>query len=152
MATVYSVQKTNWDQTDPPVKIKPNEAYGRVRMAYATYEASTEQSDIQMFNLPDGARLLAGEVSYDALGGSTTVSVGYGAYTNSAGTAVTADVDAYKAAAASTSAATVAFLDTLALGKYTEVDANSDGLPITVSIAGANGTGTVSAWVQYVVD
>lgn len=152
MATVYSVQKTNWDQTDPSVYIKPNEHAGRVRMSYATYEASAEQSDIEMFNIPDGARLLAGEVSYDALGASTTVSVGYGAHTDSSGSAVSQDVDAYKAAAASTSAGTVACLNTLALGKYSVVDADENGLPVSVSIAGANGTGTVSCWIQWVLD
>lgn len=152
MATVYSVQKTKWDQNVPKEMIQPNEHAGRVRCSYATYEASAEQSDIQMFNIPDGARLLAGEVSYDALGASTTISVGYGAYTDSSGSAVSASVAAYKAAAASTSAGTVACLDTLALGKYAEVDADEEGLPVTVSLAGANGTGTISCWIQWVLD
>ena len=37
MATVYSVQKTVWDQTQPSKKNKPNELAGRVRIAYAPY-------------------------------------------------------------------------------------------------------------------
>ena len=48
---------------------------------------------------------LQGSLAHDALGsGSTTLSVGYAAHTNAAGTAVSAAPAAYKAAAASTSA------------------------------------------------
>jgi hypothetical protein len=88
----------------PSVKVKTNELAGRVRVAFAEYEASAEQSTITMFVIPNGARLLSGAVSHDALGGSTTLSVGYAAYVNAAGTTVALDVDAYKAAAASTAA------------------------------------------------
>ncbi len=152
MGTVYSVQKTKWDQTTPSDMIKPNELAGRVRVAYGLYEASAEQSDIHMFNLPNGARIISGELVHDALGSSTTASVGHAAYTNSAGTAVAADVDEYKAAAASTSITTVACAATTALGKFSVIDADKSGIPITVSIAGANGTGTVELVMLYVVD
>jgi len=152
MATVYSVQKTKWDQTSPALKIKPNEHAGRVRMSYALYEASAEQSDIQLFNLPNGARILSGELVHDALGASTTVSVGHGAYNTSAGVAVAADVDEYKVAAASTSIATADIAATTALGKFSVVDADEDGIPITASIAGANGTGTVEVVMYWVLD
>ena len=152
MGTVYSVQKTKWDQTTPSDMIKPNELAGRVRVAYGLYEASAEQSDIHMFNLPNGARIISGELVHDALGSSTTASVGHAAYTNSSGTAVAADVDEYKAAAASTSITTVACAATTALGKFSVIDADKNGIPITVSIAGANGTGTVELVMLYVVD
>ena len=152
MATVYSAQKTKWDQTSPALNIKANEMSGRMRIAHGTYEASAEQSDIEMFNLPHGARLVSGTLAYDALGASTTLSVGYAAYTDNSGAAVTVDVDAYKVAAASTSAAKVDILATLALGSGTEVDANSVGLPVTVSLAGGNGTGTIELTITYVVD
>ena len=152
MATVYSVQKTKWDQNNPTDMIKPNELAGRVRIAYALYEASAEQSDIHMFNLPNGARIIGGDLVHDALGSSTTVSVGYAAHTNSSGTAVAVDVDEYKAAAASTSITTVAVAATTALGKFSELDADGDGVPITASIAGANGTGTVELYMYYVKD
>jgi hypothetical protein len=52
----------------PSVKLKTNELAGRVRIAFAEYEADTEQSTITMFTIPNGARLLSGSVSYDALG------------------------------------------------------------------------------------
>lgn len=152
MGTVYSVQKTKWDQNNPAEMLKTNEFGGRVRVAYGSYEASAEQSDIHMFNLPDGARIIGGELVHDALGSGTTVSVGHAGYTNSSGTAVAADLDEYKAAAASTSITTVAIAATTALGKFSEVDANGDGIPVTASIAGGNGTGTVELYMYYVKD
>ena len=107
MGTVYSDQKTKWDQTDPSSMIKTIEQGGRIRIAYGSFTAAGEQSDIHMFNLPNGARILDGEVVHPNLGSSTTLSVGHAAYTNAAGTVVALDVDEYKAAAASTSIATV---------------------------------------------
>jgi hypothetical protein len=152
MGTVYSDQKTKWDQNNPTEAIKPNEMGGRVRVAYGSYTASAEQSDIHMFNLPNGARILSGELTHAALGSSTTASVGHAAYKNAAGTDVAADVDEYKAAAASTSITTVDIAATAALGKNSVVDADGDGIPITVSIAGANGTGLVELKMLYVID
>ena len=136
----------------PSEKVDTNELAGRVRVAFAEYEAATEQSTITMFTIPNGARILSGSVSYDALNASTTISVGHGAYTNSAGTAVSADVDEYKAAAASTSAETVVAADTMALGRNSVVDADQDGIPVTVTLAGANGTGTIQLQLLYVKD
>ena len=141
MATTYSAQKTMWDQNSPKEMIKTNEQAGRVRIAYASAEAaSLAVGPIEMFNLPNGARILSGEVVHDALGGSTTLSVGHAAYVNSSGTAVALDVDEYKAAAASTSVTTVGCALTSALGKNSVVDANEVGIPITVVIAGAAAT------------
>jgi len=148
----YSVQKTKWSQNNPTERVKTNEQAGRLRVAYATYEASAEQSTIEMFNLPNGARIVAGYLGHDALGGSTTLSVGYAAHTSSAGASVSADVDAYKAAAASTADAVTAFPTTMAKLAMSEVDANQDGLPVTVTLAGANGSNTISLEMFYVVD
>jgi len=136
----------------PSEKVDTNELAGRVRVAFAEYEAATEQSTITMFTIPNGARILSGSVSYDALNSSTTISVGHGAYTNSAGTAVSADVDEYKAAAASTSAETVVAADTIALGRNSVVDADKDGIPVTVTLAGADGAGTIQLQLLYVKD
>ena len=154
MGTVYSVQKTTWDQNDPSDQVKPNEIGGNVRVAYALYEASSLSADevIEMFNLPNGARILSGELVHDAMGSSTTLSVGHAAYKNADGTVVALDVDEYKAAAASTSITTVAIAATSALGKNSVVDADEDGLPVTVVLAGAAGTGTVELKMLYVVD
>ena len=153
MATVYSVQRTN-SRANPVVKNKPNEMSGRVRVAHGVYEASSLASGdvIEMFLLPDGARLLEGSLAHDALGSSTTLSVGYGAHNNAAGTAVSASAAAYKAAAASTSAQKVDIMATLALGSGTEIDADADGQPLTVTMGGAAGTGTIEVTVMYVLD
>ena len=153
MATVYSAQRTNTRAT-PAVMNKSNEMGGRVRVAHGTYEASALASGdvIEMFVLPDGARLLEGSLAHDALGASTTLSVGYAAHTNAAGTAVSASAAAYKAAAASTSAQKVDVLATLALGSGSETDTNEDGVAITVTMGGAAGTGTIELTVKYVVD
>jgi hypothetical protein len=153
MATTYSVQKTKWDQNTPTEKIKTSENAGRVRIAYALYEASAVAvGTIEMFNLPNDARILSGELVHDALGGSTTASVGHAAYKNSAGTVVALDVDEYKAAASSTSITTVGCALTSALGKNSVVDADEDGIPITVVTAGAAATGTIELTMLYVVD
>ena len=152
MATVYSTQKTKWDQNSPKTKIKPNEHGGRVRVSYADYTAAAEQSDIHMFNLPNGARILSMQLVHAALGASTTLSVGYAAHKDSSGTAVAADVDEYKAAAASTSITTVGAALTAALGLNSVIDADDDGVPITVSLAGANGTGLIELTCQWVLD
>ena len=146
-----SIQQAKIAST-PSEKVKTNELAGRVRIAFAEYEASAEQSTIHMFSIPNGARLLSGSVAYDALGSSTTISVGYAAHTKSDGTTEAADVDQYKAAAASTSAQSVAVLDTIALDKNAITDANKDGVPVTVTLAGANGTGTIQLQMLYVID
>ena len=136
----------------PSEKVDTNELTGRVRVAFAEYEASAEQSTITMFTIPNGARLLSATVSHDALNTSTTLSVGNAAYTDADGTAVALDVDAYKAAAASTAATSSDALVTMALGKNAVVNANEDGLPVTVTIAGADGTGTIQLQLFYVLD
>ena len=136
----------------PSVKVKTNELAGRVRVAFAEYEASAEQSTINMFVLPNGARIVRSRLAHDAMGGSTTISVGHAAYVKADGTAVALDVDAYKAAASSATATSSDALVTMALGKNAVVDANEDGLPVTVTLAGANGTGTIQLQMFYVLD
>ena len=136
----------------PSEKLDTNELHGRVRVAYADFTADAAQETINMFKLPDGARIIGGRVNHANLGTSTTLSIGHAAYVNAAGTTVAADVDAYKAAAASTTATSSDALVTMALGKNAVVDANEDGLPVTVTLAGANGTGTIQLQMFYVLD
>ena len=153
MATVYSTQRTN-NRASPVVMNKANELGGRVRIAHGVYEASSLASGdvIELFILPDGARLLEGSLAHDAMGSSTTLSVGYAAHTNAAGTAVAASAAAYKAAAASTGAQKVDILATLALGSGTETDTNEDGVAVTATLGGAAGTGTIEVTIKYAVD
>ena len=153
MATVYSTQRTN-NRATPVVMNKANELGGRIRVAHGVYEASSLASGdvIEMFILPDGARLLEGSLAHDALGSSTTLSVGTAAHKNAAGSAVSASAAAFKAAAASTSAQKVDILATLALGSGTETDTDGDGVAVTVTMGGAAGTGTIELTIKYVVD
>lgn len=153
MATVFSTQRTN-SRATPAAMNKANEMSGRVRIAHGTYEASSLASGdvIEMFTLPDGARLIEGSLAHDALGGSTTLSVGFAAHTNAAGTAVSAAPAAYKAAAASTGAQKVDILATLALLSGTETDTNADGVIVTATMGGAAGTGSIEVTIKYAVD
>ena len=91
----YSVQKTKWSQNNPTERVKTNEQAGRLRVAYATYEASAEQATIEMFNLPNGARIVAGYLGHDALGSSTQLAVGYAAHKSSAGATVALECHAH---------------------------------------------------------
>ena len=136
----------------PSEKVKTNELAGRVRVAFAEYEASAEQSTIHMFSLPNGARILGGRLAHDALGSSTTLSVGHNAYVDSSGATVAADVDEFKAAASSASAGSVNVANTIALGENSLVNADKDGLPVSVTMGGAAGTGTIQLTMMYVVD
>ena len=136
----------------PSQKVKTNELAGRVRVAFAEYEASAEQSTIHMFSLPNGARILGGRLAHDALGSSTTLSVGHNEYLDSSESTVAADVDEFKAAASSASASSAAVATTIALGENSVVNANKDGIPVSVTLAGANGTGTIQLHMTYVID
>ena len=136
----------------PSEKVKTNELTGRVRVAFAEYEASAEQSTIHMFSLPNGARILSGRLAHDALGSSTTLSVGHNEYLDSSESTVAADVDEFKAAASSASASSAAVATTIALGENSVVNANKDGIPVSVTLAGANGTGTIQLHMTYVID
>ena len=134
-----------------PSKISTTELHGRVRVAYADFTAAGAQETINMFKLPDGARIIGGRLNHAALGSSTTVSVGHAAYTQADGTAVAADVDEYKAAASSASATGSAVASTTALGENSLVDA-PDGLIVTATTAGANATGLITVQMTYVLD
>ena len=154
MATVYSVQKTKWSQNVPSENIKTNEQGGRLRIAFAEYEASSLQiaDVIQFFNLPNGARIIDGYLANDALGASTTLSIGNAAYVNAAGTAVAASATSYLAATSTSSEARTDAFAVISKGSGSVVDANKDGLPITATLAGGAATGTIYLTVRYVVD
>ena len=154
MATVYSVQKTKWDQNVPSQKIDTTELAGRERYAFAEYEAASLAINyfIQMFHLPNGARIVSGRLAHDALNSATQLSVGYAAHTNSAGSTVALDADAYKAAASSASASAANVANTIALGENSIVDANKDGLPVSITLTGAVASGTIQLTMFYVVD
>ena len=136
----------------PSEKLDTNELHGRVRVAFADFTAEGAEETISMFKLPDGARIIGGRANHAALGSGTTLSVGHAAYVNAAGTTVVADVDEYKAAAASTGAVGFNIAATTALGENSIVDA-PDGLVVTVTTAGgSDATGFLSVQMTYVLD
>ena len=135
----------------PSVKLDTNELHGRVRVAYADFTAATAQETINMFKLPNGARIIGGRLNHAALGGSISVLERKAAYDIAAGTTVAADVDEYKAAASSASATGSAVASTTALGENSVVDA-PDGLVVTATTAGANATGLIEVQMTYVLD
>jgi hypothetical protein len=154
MATLYSTQKTKWSVNVPSEKIKSNEQSGRIRIAFAdiTLAAASIADVAQMFNLPNGARLIDGYLTNAALGASTTLSVGYAAHKNAAGTTVALSAAAYLAATSTSSATRTDILATIALGANTVVDTNEDGLPISITLAGGAATGVAQVAIRYVVD
>ena len=154
MATLYSTQKTKWSQNVPSEKIDTNELSGRMRIAFAdvTLASAAIADVVQMVNLPNGARIIDGYLTTAALGGSTTLSVGYAAYKNAAGTTVALSAAAYFVAASTATAARNDIFATQALGANTVVDANEDGLPITITVGGAAATGIAQVAIRYVVD
>ena len=86
-----SIQYAKTVAASPSVKISTNELAGRVRVAYADFTEAGAQQSINMFKLPNGARIIGGRVrSHVALGTSTTLSVGHAAYVNADETAVAA--------------------------------------------------------------
>ena len=136
----------------PSEKLDTNELHGRVRVAFADFTAEGAEETISMFKLPNGARIIGGRANHAALGSGTTLSVGHAAYVNAAGTTVVADVDEYKAAAASTGAVGFNIAATTALGENSIVDA-PDGLVVTVTTAGgSDATGFLSVQMTYVLD
>ena len=136
----------------PSEKLDTNELHGRVRVAFADFTAEGAEETINMFKLPNGARIIGGRANHAALGSGTTLSVGHAAYVNAAGTTVVADVDEYKAAAASTGAVGFNIAATTALGENSIVDA-PDGLVVTVTTAGgSDATGFLSVQMTYVLD
>ena len=133
-------------QDTPSVKLDTNELHGRVRVAFADFTAAGAEETINMFRLPNGARIIGGRANHAALGSGTTLSVGHAAYDNAAGTTE------YKAAAASTGLTSFNIATTTALGENSVVDA-PDGLVVTATTAGgSNATGFMSVQMTYVLD
>jgi len=154
MATLYSTQKTKWSQNVPSDKIKTTEQSGKMRIAFAdvTLASASSGDVVEMVNLPNGARIIDGYLSYVNLGTSTTLSVGYAAYKDAAGATVALSAAGYYAAAATTTAGRADIFATQALGSGSVVNANQDGLPISITLGGGTGSGLVQIAVRYVVD
>jgi hypothetical protein len=159
MATVYSDVRTDLTQDDPSEFVKANQLAGNVRVARGVYEAAALAADdvIEMFALPQGARILGGYLYFDDLGTGTTMDVGHAAYTNAAGSSVSADPDEFADGVDTASAAGRADVAaTLALGANTTVDIEQDlkdnEYVVTCTNLGGEATGTIELVMFYVVD
>jgi len=68
----------------PSEKLDTNELHGRVRVAFADFTAEGAEETINMFKIPNGARIIGGRANHAALGSGTTLSVCHAAYVNAA--------------------------------------------------------------------
>ena len=140
MASVKGVNFTNITAT-PVVKADSSEWHGNIRVQYDSYEASSlaSGSDISVARLPKGAKVYDIIVHFDALGGSSTVSVG--------------DADSaarYIAATSTASAGQMSMSQEGAIdGVGYEQTAETD---IILTTGGASITGTIKCVVMYSVE
>ena len=140
MASVKGVNFTNIT-ADPIVKIDSGEWSGKMRVQYDTYEASSlaSGSDISVARLPKGAKVYDIVVHFDALGGSTTISVG------DSGAAAR-----YIAATSTSSAGQMSMSQEGAIdGVGYENTAETD---VLLTTGGGSITGTIKVVVMYVVE
>ena len=154
MATVNSTQYANTASV-PPTLNKPNELGGRVRVAYFSYVVGTAglgNGDIvNLTLLPTGSRVIGGRLTWDALGTSVTVKVGYSG----------SDAKYLSATSAASAGGTdIANLTTLGFGdEYSATSSNTigQGRTIFLTTGGAatsstTSTTTISGVIKYVVD
>ena len=140
MASVKGVNFTNITAT-PVVKADSSEWHGNIRVQYDNYEASSlaSGSDISVARLPKGAKVYDIIVHFDALGGSSTISVG--------------DADSaarYIAATSTASAGQMSMSQEGAIdGVGYEQTAETD---IILTTGGASITGTIKCVVMYSVE
>ena len=140
MASVKGANFTNITAT-PIVKIDSSEWHGNMRVQFDSYEASSlaSGSDISVARLPKGAKVYDIIVHFDALGGSSTVSVG--------------DADSatrYIAATSTASAGQMSMSQEGAIaGVGYEQTAETD---IILTTGGASITGTIKCVVMYSVE
>ena len=140
MASVKGVNFTNIT-ADPVVNADSSEWSGKLRVQYDTYEASSlaSGSDISVARLPKGAKVYDIVVHFDALGGSTTISVG------DSGAAAR-----YIAATSTSSAGQMSMSQEGAIdGVGYENTAETD---VLLTTGGASITGTIKCYVMYVVE
>tara|TARA_B100000780_G_scaffold244633_1_gene188321 strand:- start:1225 stop:1674 length:450 start_codon:yes stop_codon:yes gene_type:complete len=131
-------------------KLDTNEDGGKIRIAYGDFTfANTAVGSVNMFKLPNGARLISGRVHGAGIGSNVTLSVGYAAYVKPDGTAVNAATAGYKALAAANGVVDVDILATVALGEDSVVDTTTEGLVVTATTAAAAATGKISVKILY---
>ena len=144
MANVDSTQYAN--STAVPISLaKPNELGGRVRIAYFSYTTPsaglTNGDVIRATTLPKGARIIEGRLAWEALGASTTLSVGY-----------TGSATRYLGATSSATAGGTHIANTVALNYGEEL---SSSTVINITLGGANTSAsalTIRGDIKYAID
>ena len=140
MASVKGANFTNITAT-PIVKIDSSEWHGNMRVQFDSYEASSlaSGSDISVARLPKGAKVYDIIVHFDALGSSSTISVG--------------DADSaarYIAATSTASAGQMSMSQEGAIAGFGyENTAETD---VLLTTGGASITGTIKVAVMYSVE
>lgn len=140
MASVKGANFTNITAT-PVVKADSSEWHGNIRVQYDSYEASSlaSGSDISVARLPKGAKVYDVIVHFDALGASSTVSVGDAD-----------DADRFITATSTASAGQMSMSQEGAIAGFGyEAPAETD---ILLTTGGATITGTIKVAVMYSVE
>lgn len=140
MASVKGANFTNITAT-PVVKADSSEWHGNIRVQYDSYEASSlaSGSDISVARLPKGAKVYDVIVHFDALGTSSTVSVGDAD-----------DADRFITATSTASAGQMSMSQEGAIAGFGyEAPAETD---ILLTTGGATITGTIKVAVMYSVE
>ena len=140
MASVKGVNFTNITST-PVVNTASKEAYGKLRVTYDTYEASSlaSGSDISVARLPQGATVYDIVIHHDALGSGVTLAVGD-----------SADADRYITATAAATAGKVVMSEDGAIDGFAyDQTAETD---VLITTGGAAATGTIKVAVIYSVE
>jgi hypothetical protein len=157
VTTEKSTQVSNKTAT-PPVNNPAYNEGGDLKVFYFSFTqgsaAGDANSTADLLTMPPGKyRILLdqGNVTCSAFGASRTLDLGYTAYTNYDGTAVTADEDGFISAADISAAATVATSEALAAGADRTYFVDSkEGFTLRAKCAG--GTIPVGATLKgYVV-
>ena len=147
MASVKAVNITNLDAT-PIVKTDSETNGGKIRVSYDNYEASSlaSGSDITIGRIPANATIMDVVLKCDALGGSSTLTVGD-----------SGDADRYLAAVGTWNAAgqTQSMLggstaaNTAMTGLGYRTTASTD---IVITTGGATISGSIHCWGMYTVE
>ena len=147
MASVKAVNITNLDAT-PIVKTDSETNGGKIRVSYDNYEASSlaSGSDITIGRIPANATIMDVVLKCDALGGSSTLTVGD-----------SGDADRYLAAVGTWNAAgqTQSMLggstaaNTAMTGLGYRTTASTD---LVITTGGATISGSIHCWVMYTVE
>ena len=147
MASVKSVNYTKIT-ADPIEKVDSEVLGGKIRVSYDNYEASSlaSGSDITIGRIPTNATIMDVVLKCDALGGSSTLTVGD-----------SGDADRYLAAVGTWNAAgqTQSMLggstaaNTAMTGLGYRTTASTD---IVITTGGATISGSIHCWVMYTVE